>query len=326
MKPRRRFLAMLAALAAAGAAAAQTRMPRIGYLLLSPLSEAPTRERQAFLEGLREHGYVPGKNIEIVYRSAQNAPEFMDDVAQDLLAQKVDVIVVSGTIASVAAKKATTSIPVVIQALGDPVGTGVVRSLSRPEANVTGVSFLSSELAAKRIQVIRELVPTAKRIAVLWDPGNLNARIESAVTLEAARRIGMQPEPVEVRSDADLRRGLAQLKATRPDALYVAFEGGLVASNRTYLAQFALQERIPLVSGWSFLTEAGGLVSYAPDIPSMFRRSASYVDRILKGAKPSDLPIEQADRVELVVNVKTARVLGITLPQSVLVRADRVLE
>lgn len=301
-------------------------MPRIGYLLLTPFSETPTRERQAFLEGLREHGYVPGRNIEIVYRSAQNEAEFIDDVCQDLVAQKIDLIVVSGAIAVMAAKKCTSTLPVVIQAVGDPIGIGAVRSLARPEANLTGVTFLSSELAGKRVQLIRDLVPAAKRVAVLWDGRNPNARVESAVTLETMKRIGIKPEPVEVQSDTDLRRWLGQLKASRPDALYVAFEGGLVAGNRTYLAEFGLQERIPLISGWSFLTEAGGLVSYAPDIPSMFRRSASYVDRILKGAKPGELPIEQAARVELVLNIKTAKALGIKVPQSVLVRADRVIE
>ena len=301
-------------------------MPRIGYLLLTPFSETPTRERQAFLEGLREHGYVPGRNIEIVYRSAEGQAEFIDDICQDLVAQKIDLIVVSGAIAVMAAKKCTSTVPIVILGLGDPIGIGAVRSLARPEANLTGVTFLSSELAGKRVQLLRDLVPAAKRVAVLWDGRNPNARVESAVTLETIKRIGMKPESVEVQSDADLRRWLGLLKANRPDALYVAFEGVLVAGNRTYLAEFALQERIPLISGWSFLTEAGGLVSYAPDIPSMFRRSASYVDRILKGAKPGDLPIEQADRVELVLNIKTAKSLGITVPQSVLVRADRVIQ
>jgi len=326
MTNRRRFLAALSALVAASSATGRARMPRIGYLLFSPLSETPTLERQAFLEGLREHGYVPGTNIEIVYQSAQNEAEFIDDICQDLVAQKIDLIVASGTIAVMAAKKCTSALPVVIQALGDPIGIGAVRSLARPEANLTGVTFLSSELAGKRVQLLKELVPAANRVAVLWHGRNQNARVESEATLEALKRLGMKPESLEVQSDADLPRWLDQLKASRPDALYVAFEGGLVAGNRTYLAEFALRERIPLISGWSFLTEAGGLMSYAPDIPSMFRRSASYVDRILKGAKPGELPIEQATRVELVLNMKTAKSLGITVPQSVLVRADRVIQ
>ena len=301
-------------------------MPRIGYLLLLPLDERPSRERQAFLEGLRAHGYVPGKNIEIVYGSAQNAAEFIDDVCQDLLAQKVDVIVASGGVAVMAAKKCTTTVPVVIQAVGDPVGIGAVRSLSRPEGNVTGVSFLSGDLAGKRLELMRELVPHATRVAVLWDTRNPNARAESAATIAAMDRIGLQAERHGVDSDAALRRFFGQLKANRPDALYVAFEAGLVGTNRTSIAQTALEHRIPLVSGWSFLTEAGGLVSYAPDIPALFRRSASYVARILKGAKPGELPIEMPLSVELVVNLKTARALGIAVPQSFLVRADRVIE
>lgn len=323
---RRRFLAAACAIAAASGAGAQARMPRIGYLMVVSLSEPPSRERQAFLDGLRERGYVPGKNVEVIYRSAQGAEDFIDDVCQDLVAQKVDLIVTSGAIGVMAAKKCTRTLPVVMQALGDPIGIGAVRSLSRPEANLTGVSFLSSELAGKRVQLIRDLVPGAKHVAVLWDVRNSNARAEAVVTIEAIKRLGIRAEPFGLASDVELRGALEKLKAARPDALYVAFESGLVATNRTYIAEFGLQQRIPVISGWSFLTEAGGLVSYAPDIPLMFRRSASYVDRILKGAKPAELPIELATTVELVLNLRTANALGITVPQSVLVRADRVIQ
>ena len=323
---RRRFLAGACAIAVSGVASAQGRVPKIGYLLLLPVDERPSRERQAFLDGLRALGYVPGKNIEIVYGSAQNAAEFIDDVCRDLLAQKVDVIVASGGVAVMAAKKCTTTVPVVIQALGDPVGIGAVRSLSRPEGNITGVSFLSSDLAGKRVELMRELVPKAKRIAILWDARNVNARAESAAAIDAVRRTGLKAEPAGVDSDAALRRFFGQLGASPPDALYVVFDAGLVGTNRTYIAQAALAQRIALVSGWSFLTEAGGLVSYAPDIPAMFRRSASYVHRILKGAKPAELPIELPQNVELVVNLKTAKALGISVTHSFLVRADRVIE
>jgi len=326
---RRDFVTRLAVTAAAWplmAHAQQVRVPRIGYLLLSPMSEPPSRERQAFLDGLRGFGYVPGKNIEIVYRSAENAEDFIDDVCQDLLAQKVELIVVQGAITTLAAKKATRTVPVVMQAVGDPVGIGAVNSLSRPEGNLTGVSFISSELAPKRLQLIKELVPGVKRVAVLWDSRNANAVAESRATLAAAKRLSMEAEPFPVASDSGLERALEKIHAARPNALYVTFEGGMVASNRSVIAEFGLRRRIPIVSGWSFLTEAGGLVSYAPDIPTMFRRSASYVHRILKGAKPSELPIEQASTVELVLNMKTAKALGITIPPSVLVRADRVIE
>ena len=323
---RRRFLAGACLLAFCGNAAAQARVPKIGYLLLVPLSERPSRERQAFLEGLRAHGYVPGKSIEIVYASAQNSAEFMDDVCQDLLVQKVDVIVTAGAIAALAAKKCTRTVPVVIQALGDPTGIGLVQSLSRPEGNITGVSFLSTDLAPKRIEIMRELLPRAKRVAVLWDSRNLNARAESVATIEAIKAVGLAAEPFALRSDAELRRLLDELKSLKPDALYVAFEAGLVGTNRTAIAEAALAARIPVVSGYGFLTEAGGLVSYAPDIPAMFRRSASYVHRILKGAKPAELPIELPSNVELVVNLKTAKALGIAIPHAFLVRADRVIE
>lgn len=306
--------------------AQQARMPRIGYLLLSPMSEPPSRERQAFLDGLRGFGYVPGKNIEIIYRSAQNAEDFVDDVCQDLLAQKVDLIVVSGAITALAAKKATRTIPVVMQAVGDPVGIGAVRSLSRPEGNLTGVSFISSELAPKRLQLIKDLVPRVRRVAILWDSRNANAVAESRATLAAAKRLAIGAEPYPLASDSGMQHAFEKIQAARPDALYVTFEGGLVANNRSVIAEFGLRRRIPIVSGWSFLTEAGGLVSYAPDIPTLFRRSASYVHRILKGAKPSELPIEQASLVELVINARTAKAIGIAIPPSMLVRADRVIE
>lgn len=306
--------------------AQQVRIPRVGYFLLPALSEPPSRERQAFLDGLRELGYVPGKNIEIVYRSAENAEDFLDDVCQDLLAQKPDLIVVNGALATLAVTRATRSVPIIFQAIGDPVGIGLVGSLSRPAGNVTGVSFISSELAGKRVQIIKDLVPRAKRIAVLWNSRNPNADAEYAATLDAAKGLGMRAEPHAVVDDAQLRRALDQIGSNRPDAFYVVFEGGLVATNRSTLAEFALQRRLPLVSGWSPLTEAGGLASYAPDLPAMFRRSASYVQRVLNGAKPSELPIEQASMVELVLNLKTAKTLGVTIPLPLRVRADRVIE
>ena len=271
-------------------------------------------------------GYVAGKTIEIVYASAQNEQDFIDDVCRDLLGRKPDLIVVSGAIATLAAKKATASVPIVFMALGDPVGIGAVRSLARPGGNVTGVSFISSELAGKRVQLVKEMVPAAKRVAVLWDSRNANARAESDAALAAAASLQLKAEPIVLASDADLPRALNRLQANKPDLLYVAFEGGIVASNRTLIAEFGVRHRVPVVSGWSNLTEAGGLISYAPDIPAMFRRSASYVDRILRGAKPAALPVEQATTVELVVNARTAKALGIAIPREILLRTDRVIQ
>jgi len=323
---RRRFLSVIALGALWLRASAQGRVPKIGYLVLSPLSDPPSKERQAFLDGLRELGYVPGKNVEIVYGSAQGEAEFLDDVCQDLLARKVDVIAVSGGVAVLAAKKNTRTVPIVMQAVGDPVGSGAVRSLSHPEGNLTGVSFLSSELAGKRMQLIREVAPSTRRVAVLWDTRNANARVEAQASIAAAKRLELVAEAAPVNADAQLPGVLEKVFSSRAQALYVTFEGGLVARNRSFIAQEALKHRVATVSGWSFFTEAGGLISYAPNIPEMFRRSASYVDRILKGAKPSELPVEQATMVELVLNARTARALNLRIPQPVLLRADRVIE
>jgi putative ABC transport system substrate-binding protein len=324
---RRQLLALVLCAGVASRSVAQrARLPKIGYFSFVPFADQPSRERQAFLDGLRERGYAAGKNVEIVYASAQNAEDFIDDVAQDLVAQKPDVIVVSGAVALLAMKKATSAIPVIFQAVGDPEGIGAVRSLSHPEANITGVSFLSSELAGKRVQLVKDFLPGAKRVAVLWDVRNANARVEAKRTVEAIKRLGLEPLPLPAANDAELRQAMARMQADRPDALYVAFEAGMVAYNRTLIAEFGVRHRIPVVSGYSFLTEAGGFMSYAPDIPALFRRSASYVDRILKGAKPADLPVEQAATVELVVNLKTAKAIGISIPHSLLVRADKVIE
>jgi putative tryptophan/tyrosine transport system substrate-binding protein len=325
----RRESIVLLALAVTGATALgaqQARKPRIGYLMMQSISEPPSRDRQAFLDGLREQGYVPGQTVEMVYHSAEDEPEFMDATAQDLVAKNVDVIVVAGAVAALSAKRATEKIPIVMLAVGDPVGAGMVTSLSRPGGNVTGVSFISSELAPKRLQLIRDLVPSAKRIAVLWDARNANARAESKAVLATAPKLGMAAEPYALSTSTELSRALDALHARRPDVLYVVFDAGLVAGSRTTLAEFALRQRVPLVSGWSFITEAGGLISYAPDIPAIFRRGAYFVHRVLQGAKPADLPIEMPTRIELVVNLKTARALGIAVPSELLLLADRVIQ
>jgi putative ABC transport system substrate-binding protein len=309
-----------------GLLAQRARVPRVGYLLFVPLTEPPSRERQAFLDGIRELGHVPGTTVEIVYASAEGEPDFLGDACQDLLKQKVELIVASGPSATLAAKKATGSVPIVMQAVGDPIGIGAVRSLARPEANLTGVSFISSELAGKRVELIRDLVPAARQIAVLWDARSINARAEAAVALEAASRLKLQPREVALSSDTDLLRAFGRIERDKPDALYVTFEEGVVVNNRSVIAEFGVRHRVPLISGWSSLTEAGGLVSYAPDIAAIFRRSAYYVHRILKGAKPAELPVELASTMELMLNLKTAKALGLAIPQAILLRANRVIE
>ncbi len=306
--------------------AQSSRLPRIGYLLYTSLMDPPSRERQAFLDGLRELGHVPGRSVELIYRSAEGESDFMDGICQDLVNQRPDVIAVSGTEAVLAAKKATRTIPIVMLALGDPVGVGVVSSLARPGGNVTGVSFISSDLAPKRLQLARECVPGAKRLAVIWDRRNANSRAESRAVQAVAKQMGLTTEPLGQASDAELARTLGRLASVKPDILYVTFEGGLAAANRTVIAEFGLRQRVPIVSGWSFLTEAGGLLSYAPDLPAMFRRAAYYVDRVLKGAKPDQLPIELPTKIDLTINLRTAREIGVDIPRALLLRADRLIE
>lgn len=323
---RRRIIAFGTAVALVPSLAlAQKRLPRIGYLLQSPQREPPTRERAAFLDGLREHGFVPGQNVEIVYASAESRVEFLEDACRDLLRRGVDVIATAGAEATLTAAAASKSVPVVFLALGDPVGLGAVRSLGRPSGNVTGVSFLSSELAGKRLEFLQEAAPRAKSIAVLWDQENRNARIEGEAAMAAARKLSMTVRAVPLQRE-NVDAALASLAARRPDSLYVSFGQGAVAENRTTIAEFGLRHRIPVISGWNFMTEGGALLSYAPDIPSMFRRGAYYVARLLRGAKAADLPVEQAREIELLVNLRTAKFIGLALPRSLLLRADRVIE
>jgi len=323
---RRTLLAALCLALPIPAGAQRARAPTIGYLLVTPLSEPPSGERQAFLDGLRAFGRVPGRNLVIVYASAEGHPEFVDDVARDLVLRKPDVIVASGAVAVLAARRATAQIPVVIMAVGDPVGIGAVRSLSHPDGNVTGVSFISSDLAGKRVQLMADMLPALRRVAVMWDPRNANAQSEVNATFAAIARLGIDGARFPIGAESGIVAVLERIGAQRQDALYVAFEGGTVMEYRTTIAEFGLRQRLPVVSGWGLLTDAGGLLSYAPDLPAMFRRSAYYVHRILEGAAPQDLPVEQASTVEMVINMKTAKALGIEVPPSLLLRADRVIQ
>jgi putative ABC transport system substrate-binding protein len=324
---RRGALAVLtvAALAPQSLRAQRGRMPRVGYLSLISLVDPPSPERQAFLDGLREYGRVPGQNVTIVYRSAENLIEFLDETCAELLKDGVDVIVVSNALAIDAARRATSTVPIVMLAVGDPVGIGVVRSLARPGGNVTGVSIRSSELAAKRIQLLKEIAPSAARIAFVWYAPNAQARVEAETAIVAAEGLGMAVARVPVESIPGLPAGLEQVRAYRADALYAAFEGRLIGTRGAGIAAFCRRQRIALISGWSGLTDAGALMSYAPDFPALFRRAAFYVNRILDGTPPSNLPVEQANTVEMVVNLRTAAALGIRVPQAMLLRADRVV-
>jgi len=319
--------ALLAALAVPNVARAQgTRIPKIGYLVLESIREVPSRERLAFLEGLREFGRVEGKSLDIVYRSAENEPEFLRPMCEDLLREKVDVLATVGVLPTLACLETTRTVPIVFLAAGDPIGIGAAETLARPGRNATGVSYILSELAGKRIEFLRLAVPAARRVAFIWDQTNREAQIEAEVAQAAAERIGIRADAIPVDSQTALTQGLERIAGRPPDAIYVSFAAGVIARNRTTIAEFGLRHRLAVISGWTFMTEAGGLLSYSPDIQAMFRRSAYYVDRVLRGAKAGELPIEQATKIELVVNRATARKLGITLPPDIMLHADRVIE
>jgi putative ABC transport system substrate-binding protein len=320
------LMLILGLLTAPPAAQAQrpASVPRIGYLVVSPLALSPTAEREAFLQGLRELGYVEGKNVVIEYRSAAWNRELLPDLADELVRLKVSVIVaVPGAIE--AAREATKTIPIVVPAMGDPSETGLVASLARPGANITGTTRSFAGMAAKRLQLLKEAVPKVSRVAVLWNPANDGEKAEWRETQVAARTLGVTAQSLEVTDPKDIEKAVATMNRQRPDALVIT-TSPLTSAYRPLILELAAKKRLPTMFALGAAVEAGGLMSYAPDVRELFRRAASYVDRILKGAKPGDLPIEQPTKFELVVNLKTAKALGITIPLSVLLRADRVIE
>jgi putative ABC transport system substrate-binding protein len=329
---RRTFIAALGGsllgLPLAAAAQPPSKMPRIGYVSLSMASGDP-RPRDAFLQGLRDLGYAEGKNFLIEYRDAEGKTERFGALAADLVALKVDVIVTGGgTLGALAAQQATTTIPIVFGAVGDPVGEGLVASLSRPGGNVTGLSVNSPELASKSLELLKQAVPTMTRVALLLKPDAMPDRARKD-RLElwdaAARALGVRLQVVEARRPEDFYRAFADMTKARADALTV-ISTPLFDTERRRLVELAAARRLPAVYTFKPYVEAGGLMSYGPDVPDLFRRAATYVDKILKGAKPGDLPVEQPTKFELAINLKTAKTLGLTIPPSLLQRADQVLE
>jgi putative tryptophan/tyrosine transport system substrate-binding protein len=276
-----------------------------------------------FLDGLRELGYVEGQNLHITHRWAEGRQDRLPELAAELVADNVDVIVAIGP-AVWAAKRQTSTIPIVIAFSGDPVRTGMVSSLARPGANLTGVSFMSSDLASKRLELLKQTSSRIGRVAALYDPAELASIPELQETEAAARAIGVTVQPLEGREPSDLDRLFAAAARQRADALLV-FAHGFALLNRGRIIELAARQRLPTMYGYREFVDAGGLMAYGPNVPAMVRRAASYVDRIVKGAKPGDLPIEQPTTFELVINLKTAKALGVTIPQSILVRADEVI-
>ncbi len=316
---------VLSLLAAPPAAEAQqpARMPRIGYLGTSSPSREP-HYVEAFRQKLRDLGYIEGQNIAMEYRWAEGQDDRLPGLAAELVRLKVDVIATAGTPSTLAAEQATKTIPIVMASSGDPVLAGLVASFARPGGNVTGFTILA-ELEGKRLELLKEAVPTLSRVAVLWNPANPAIIPFYQQTQVAARALRVTLQPVvEVRRVADFEAAFAAIARARPHALMVLVDRFLLA-NRTRIVGFAASRRLPGMYGFREYVDVGGLMSYAPSNIDLFRGAAIYVDKILKGTKPADLPVQQPTRFELVINMKTGKALGLKIPPSVLSRADQVI-
>ena len=324
------LLVIFVALAACGAAASAQqakKVPLIGYL--SPTDPGTESARsEAIRLALRQRGHIEGQNIAIEYRYAEGKVDRYPELAAELVRLKVDIIVVAGGAGPVrAAKNATKTIPIIMLGAGiDPVEAGLVESLARPGGNVTGLTLLSTELGGKRLELLKEAVPKLARVAVLYDPANPGNVLDVKEVLPAAARaLGLSVRTWEIRAADGFEKVFAALNKERPDGLYVPGGGGLMRVNVKRIAGFALKSRLPSVYGLRQFVDAGGLMYYGADLADSYRRVAYFVDRILKGAKPGDLPVEQPTKFELVINLKTAKQIGITIPQSLLYRADKVI-
>jgi putative ABC transport system substrate-binding protein len=303
------------------------KVPRIGYLSAGDPASESTRSEVIWL-ALRELGYVEGQNIAIEYRYSHGKNDRASELAAELVRLRVDVIVVAGGDPWIrAAKNATKTIPIVMVGVGaDPVEAGLVESLARPGGNVTGITNLGPELGGKRLELLKEAVPKLARVAVLYDPASPGTAREMQELLPvAARALGLTVQAWDVRAADGFEKVFAALSKERPDGLYV-LAGPLVRANGKRIADFALKSRLPSMYAIRESVDAGGLMYYGADVADSYRRVAYYVDRILKGAKPADLPVEQPTKFELVINLKTAKQIGLTIPQSMLYRADKVIK
>ena len=302
---------------------------RLGYLMTgSPDSYEATAVRDSFRQGLRELGYVEGTDILVEYRTADNNMERSPDLARELVLLKVDVIVAPNTPAARAAPQATTTIPIVVPIMGDPVGDGRVSSLARSGGNITGLTFLGPELLPKRLALLKDALPKVSNVAALWHPSAYGERTISNMVKEteaAAQDLGVRLQFVAVHGPDELDRAFSTIATERADALIV-FPSAMLFNERRRIVDLATRYRLPSTSMARELVELGGLMSYGASITDLQRRAAAYVDKIIKGAKPADLPVEQPTKFELVINLKTAKALGLTIPQSILLRADEVIE
>ena len=320
---RREFITLLGVAAAVWPHVARAqrapKMPRIGII-----DDAPIWDH--FRQGLRDLGYIDGQNIAIEYRSTEGRPDDrLATVANDLARLPLDVIVTSGTAASRAAQQATTTIPIVIIAIGDPVRAGLVASLARPGGNITGNTILGTEMSAKRLQLIKEIIPRVSRVAFLWNPSNASHLAYLEEWRAVAPALDVKLLFVEVQNSGQFDSAFAAMMQARPDA-FIMTADPFHLSHIGWIIDFLVKNRLPAMHVVKENVIAGGLMSYGPSLPDLYRRSAEYVHKILQGTKPADLPVEQPTKFELVFNLKTAKAIGLTIPESFLLRADEVIE
>ena len=323
---RREFITLLggAAFAWSLAVRAQQGQRQVRVGVLHPGSP-PDPWLDGLRQGLRELGYIEDRNFAIEYRWAEGKGERLDGLARELIDRRIDVMVIMTGPAVLAARRQTTTLPIVMAVSGDPIGIGVVASLARPGGNVTGLSLMSADIAGLRLSVLKEAVPQAKRVGVLCNPNEPPTAQEMRDTEAAARTLGVSLVPLDARSGEDLEQVFARAAAASADTL-ITFAHGFAFVHRRRIAALAAQHRLPAIYGWREYAEVGGLMTYGPNVKATLRRAATNVDRIIKGASPADLPVEQPTKFELVINLKTAKALGLEIPPAVLVRADEVIE
>jgi putative tryptophan/tyrosine transport system substrate-binding protein len=300
-----------------------SKVPKIGFLV-GPSRSFFASRMESFQQGLHSLGYIEGKNIAIEYRYAEGKADRLPTLAAELVGLNVDVIVTSATPSVLAAKKATSTIPVVFVSVTDPVASGLVASLARPGGNITGLTILAPELSGKRLELLKEAVPNVTRVAFLWNPANPAQAPQWREAQAAAQALGLRLQSLEVRSSNDFDSAFEAALRERARAL-IASPEPLINTHLKRIVEFAAKNRLPAMYAGPEVVDAGGLMSYAPDYTYQYRRAATYVDKILKGAKPADLPVEQPTKFELVINLKAAKQIGLTIPPNVLARADRVI-
>lgn len=311
------------ALPIAGEAQPAGKVVRIGVLVLAPLNARP-QQWEAFRQGLRDHGYIAGQNLVLEFRSAEGKTERLPDLAAELVQANMDVLVGSGTPPAQALQKATQTIPIVMSNVGDPVGAGLVASLARPGANITGLSLLATELSAKRLEIFKEVFPGLARVAVLMNPNNASVQLKVKETAAAARVLGLQLQTLEAKAPGDLEGLFQNAVRARADAVIIA-DDQFLSGLRAKIIGLAMAHKLPVASEFREFPDAGALCSYGPSLTDQARQATVYIDRILKGTKPANLPVEEPRKFELVINLKAAKALGLTVPQSALLRADEVI-